>query len=83
MKIIDTYFVKLESGAKAWLGTGIQIPDGAELIEVRPMLFADDGKTLHNKITGETTLGVWIKENNINDVWEEIENSNDAEIATE
>lgn len=60
MRTVDSYLVQLESGAKAWLAVGKQVPSGATVIEVRPMLMPDDGMVLWHKHTVDTSTGYWL-----------------------
>lgn len=73
MRIADSYFVQLENGTKAWLAAGKDVPDGATVIEVRPILMPDDGMILRNKETGEESTGHWLRGEDSADKWEEIE----------
>lgn len=73
MRIADSYFVQLENGTKAWLAAGKGAPDGATVIEVRPMIVPDDGMILRNKETGEESTGHWLRGEDSADKWEEIE----------
>ena len=73
MRIADSYFVQLENGTTAWLAVGKVLPDGATVIEVRPILMPDDGMILRNKETGEESTGHWLRNGDTADKWEEIE----------
>lgn len=73
MKIADSYFVKFANGTTAWLAVGKPVPDGAELVETRPMIIPDDGMILRNKTTGEESSGHWLRNGDSADKWEEIE----------
>lgn len=73
MKIADSYFVKLANGTTAWLAVGKPVPDGAELVETRPMIMPDDGMILRNVDTGEESSGHWLRNGDSADKWEEIE----------
>ena len=73
MKIQDSYFVKFANGTCAWLAVGKEVPSGATVIEVRPMLIPDDGMILRNKETGEESSGHWLRNGDSADKWEEIE----------
>lgn len=72
MQIKTSYFVKLENGTNAWLAVGKEIPDGATIVEERPMVIPDFGKVLQHKETGEISYGHWLKDDSA-DKWEEIE----------
>ena len=69
MRKVDTYFVKLENGTTAWLSVG-QKPVG-EVLEIRPMLIADEGMQLFNIKTYERADAVWVKDNEQD--WVEVE----------
>lgn len=73
MKVIDSYFVALSNGTKAWLAVGKPVPDGADLVETRPMIVPDDGMILRHKTTGEESTGHWLRGDDSADKWEEIE----------
>jgi hypothetical protein len=73
MRIADSYFVQLENGTRAWLAVGKGVPDGATVIEIRPMIVPDDGMILRNKETGEESSGHWMRGEDSADKWEEIE----------
>lgn len=71
MKIIDTYFCELPNGAKAWLGVGKQAE--GTVLEIRPMIFPDEGMALKHKETGDLSFGHWLKMPDSQDNWEEVE----------
>ena len=73
MKIQDSYFVKFANGTTAWLAVGKPVPDGADLVETRPMIMPDDGMILRHKETGEESSGHWLRGDDSADKWEEIE----------
>jgi len=73
MQIKTSYFVKLENGTNAWLAVGKEIPDGATIVEERPMVIPDFGKVLQHKETGEISSGHWLRGEDSADKWEEIE----------
>ena len=73
MKVIDSYFVALLNGTRAWLSAGKPAPDDAFILEVRPMLIPDDGMVLRHKETGEESSGHWLRGDDSADKWEEIE----------
>lgn len=73
MRIADSYFVKLANGTCAWLAVGKGVPDGAEIVEVRPVIVPDFGMVLRNKKTGEESSGHWLRDGDNADNWEEIE----------
>lgn len=73
MKIVNSYFVKFANGTTAWLAAGKPVPDGAELVETRPMIMPDDGMILRNKTTGEESSGHWLRGEDSEDKWAEVE----------
>lgn len=72
MKVVDSYFVKFANGITAWLAVGKPVPDGAELVETRPMIMPDDGMILRHKETGEESSGHWLRGDDNEDKWEEV-----------
>lgn len=73
MKIQDSYFVRFANGTTAWLAVGKPVPAGAELVEVRPMIMPDDGMVLRNKETGDISSGHWLRGEDSEDKWSEVE----------
>lgn len=73
MRIATSYFVRLENGINAWLAVGKEIPDGATVVEERPMIVPDGGMVLRHKTTGEMSSGHWLRGEDSADKWEEIE----------
>lgn len=76
MKIEMSYFVKVPHGdvlINVWLSAGQKIPEGAVVMEERPMLIPDDGKVLRHKETGEESAGHWLRNGDSADNWEEID----------
>lgn len=71
MKIQDSYFVKFANGTSAWLAVGKEVPSGATVIEVRPMIMPDDGMILRHKETGEISSGHWLRGDDTADNWAE------------
>ena len=80
MEIKTTYFVILKNKTYAWLGIDVEIPEGATIIEERPMIIPEDGKALCHKETGEISFGHWICGDDSSDNWEEIEKPQEQEI---
>lgn len=80
MRIVYSYFVQLENGTSAWLAVGKGVPDGATVVEVRPMIIPDDGMILRNKETGEESTGHWLRGEDSADKWEEIEEPKDERV---
>lgn len=78
MEIKTTYFVKFENDTYAWLGIDVEIPEGATIIEERPMIIPLGGKVLRHKETGEISFGHWLQ-NDGSDNWEEIEEPKEEE----
>lgn len=72
MKIETSYLVKLENGTQAWLAVGAEIPEGAIVIEERPVIMPAEGKALKHKTTGRISTGHWLREGSADD-WEEID----------
>lgn len=81
MRIADSYFVQLENGTRAWLAVEKGVPDGATVIEVRPMIVPDDSMILRNKQTGEESSGHWLRGEDSADKWEEIPEPKEEENA--
>ena len=82
MKIEKSYFVKVPVNdvlVNVWLTAGKEIPEGAIIIEERPMLMPDDGMVLRHKETGEESTGHWLRGEDSADKWEEIEEPKDGE----
>ena len=67
-----SYFVKTINDVLAWLAVGVKIPEGATVIEERPMVIPDFGKVLRHKETGDISTGHWLKDDSA-DNWEEID----------
>lgn len=78
MRVADTYFVRMSNGTTAWLAVGKPVPDGAEIIEVRPVIMPDDGMVLRHKTTGDISSGHWLRDDVAED-WEEIEEPKEVE----
>ena len=72
MKLETSYLVKLENGTMAWLAVGKEMPEGAEIVEERPVLTPAEGKALRHKTTGNISSGHWLRDGSAED-WEEIE----------
>ena len=72
MKIVNSYFVKFVNDTTAWLAVGKPVPDGAELVETRPMVMPEDGMILRHKETGEESSGHWLRDGDNEDKWEEV-----------
>lgn len=79
MKIVDSYLIKTINDVVAWLAAGVEIPSGAIVLEVRPMLMPDDGMVLRHKETGELSSGHWMRGEDSADKWEEIEEPKEVE----
>jgi hypothetical protein len=73
MKLVYTNFVKLKNGSMAWLAEGVAVPEGATVIEERPMVVPGAGKKLRNKNTGEESCGHWVRGDDNESNWEEVE----------
>lgn len=72
MKIENSYFVKTINDVLVWLAVGAEIPEGATVIEERPVLTPAEGKALKNRFTGRISSGHWLREGFADD-WEEID----------
>ena len=79
MKVLDSYFVELENGTKAWLAAGIAAPATATVLEIRPVIRPDYGFALRHKGTGKISHGHWMRNGDIADDWEEIDEPNGKE----
>jgi hypothetical protein len=73
MKIENSYFVKTINDVFVWLAVGKEIPEGARVIEERPMLIPEEGMVLRNKQNGAISSGHWLRNGDNADNWEEIE----------
>lgn len=73
MRIVLTYLVKMEKG-NAWLAPGKEIPEGATIIEERPVLFPDDGFVLQNKESEERFESIWLRGGDTEENYIEVEN---------
>lgn len=71
MEVKTSYLVKLENGTNAWLSVDKEVPQGATIIEERPMLFPSQDLILHKKGTEEYFDCVWLKETKVED-YEEV-----------
>lgn len=69
MQVKNSYYIK-RNGVYIWLNAGIPMQDGDELIEVRPMLIADEGKTLW-KDGEEVGQCVWLRNGDVKENYEE------------
>jgi len=78
MKTIDTYYVN-RNGKNIWLSQNCKPLETDAIVEVRPMIFADDGKTLslNGKIVGQC---IWTKDNSIYEEIDEPINIVDEEV---
>lgn len=72
MKIETSYFIKTINDVLAWLAVGKEIPEGATVIEERPVIMPAEGKVLRHKTTGEISGWHWLREGSADD-WEEID----------
>lgn len=68
MRIVKTYVGTLDGVSGMWCGFK---PDGAEITEVRDVLFPDDGQELEKD--GETFSAVWLKDGDTKFNYKEIE----------
>lgn len=79
MKTVNSYLIKTINDVVAWLAAGVEIPSGAIVLEVRPMLLPDDGLVLRHKETGDISSGHWLRGEDSADKWEEIEEPKEVE----
>lgn len=79
MKTVDSYLIKTINDVLVWLAAGVEIPSGAIVLEVRPMLIPEDGKVLRHKETGDISNGHWLRDGDSADKWEEIEEPKEVE----
>ena len=74
MRIQITYFGKFEKNGKIisgiWCGTR---PEDATITEERNILIPDEGKILKHKETEITFNSIWLKEGDVAENYEEIE----------
>ena len=63
-----------------WLAVDAEIPEGAIIIEERPVIMPAEGKALKHKITGRISTGHWLREGSADD-WEEIDEPKEEENA--
>lgn len=78
MKTVDSYLIKTINDVVAWLAAGVDIPSGAIVLEIRPMLLPNDGMALRHKETGDISNGHWLRDGDSADKWEEIEDGQEA-----
>ena len=72
MQIKKSYMVSYENGTSVWYAVDKEFSeDGIVSKEERPMLCADEGKTLKNKKDNYIIDKVWLKDTTEED-WEEI-----------
>ena len=81
MKIEKSYFIKTINDVLVWLAVGKEIPEGARVIEERPVIMPAEGKALKHKTTGEISGGHWLRGDDRADKWEEIEEPKEEENA--
>jgi len=67
----ESYFCKYSDGKAIWFAPGAAIKDGYTEKNLRLMLYPETGKVLQNKITGATSAGCWVQENELEN-WTEI-----------
>lgn len=82
MEVKVSYLVKLENGTQAWLSVDKEVPEGATIIEERPVLIPGVGKVLHKKGTDEYSYSTWLKDS-VKEEWEEITQEEYDEIIKE
>ena len=81
MKIEKSYFVKTINDVLVWLAVGKEIPEGARVIEERPVIMPTEDKVLRHKTTGEISGGHWLRGDDSAEDWEEIEEPKEEENA--
>lgn len=82
MEVKISYLVKLNDGKQAWLSVDREVPEGATIIEERPMLIPSEGMVLHKKGTNEYSSGTWLRDSTIDD-WEEVTQEEWEELTIE
>jgi hypothetical protein len=82
MEVKISYLVKLENGTQAWLSVGKEVPEGATILEERPVLIPSEGMVLHKKGTNEYSYSTWLRDSTA-DEWEEISQAEYDEIIKE
>lgn len=79
MEVKISYLVKLENGTQAWLSVDKEVPEGATILEERPVLIPNVGKVLHKTGTNEYSHSTWLKDS-VKEEWEEITQEEYEEI---
>ena len=69
MQVKNSYYIKRD-GKYIWLAADVQPLPTDEVVEVRPMLFADEGKTLFKDCV-EVGQCVWLRNGDTMDNYEE------------
>ena len=71
MKVVDSYYIKRDEDY-IWLSQGIEPLETDEIVEVRPMLVADEGKTL---VRDGVEIGgsLWLKDGDVAENYQEID----------
>lgn len=71
MQVVDSYYIKRD-GDYIWLAQGIEPLETDEVVEVRPMLVADEGKML---IRDGVEIGssLWLKDGDVPENYQEID----------
>jgi hypothetical protein len=82
MEVKISYLVKLENGTQAWLSVDKEVPEGATIIEERPVLIPSEGMVLHKKGTDEYSSSTWLRDSSIEE-YEEITQEEYEEIIKE
>lgn len=78
MKIEKSYFVKTINDVMVWLAVGSEIPEGAAIVEERPVIMPAEGMALRNKKNGRVLGAHWLREGSEAD-WEEIPEPKEGE----
>lgn len=79
MEIKTSYLVKLANGKQAWLSVDKEVPEGATIIEERPMLIPSQDMVLHKNGSDVYSFTTWLKDSTIEE-WEEITQAEYEEI---
>lgn len=82
MEVKISYLVKLENDKQAWLSVGKEVPEGATILEERPVLIPSVGMVLHKIGTEEYSYSTWLRDSTA-DEYEEITQEEYDEIIKE
>ena len=79
MKIEKSYFIKTINYVLVWLAVGSEIPEGAIIVEERPVIIPAEGMLLRNKKNGRVLGAHWLREGSAEDYEEIPEPKEEAE----